>query len=401
MIQVALVRRLIVGGLIAAVVVSGLAVFRASQHQELTAYFTQAKGLHVGDEVRVLDVKVGQVTSIEPLTDNVRVRMQIDGQKIPADARATVVSPNMVTVRHVALSPVYSRGPVMADDATIPMSRTAVPVEWDEMKEQLTRLAAALGPRGANKTGAVGRLLQTSAANLDGRGPDIRRTLVNLSRALTTLSDNRGHLFASVRNLQVFTDALADSDATVREFNEQLASVSGVLAGDRKILVQALRSLGTTLRSVKAFVRDHRGGLTRGVDGLNQATKTFSEHRQALADTLQTAPTALSNYYGIYDPNVPAMTGYFTMAQFQSPAVFICSTLYSLGGTPQQCESAIAPVAKYLDALGAPSPVGVNPIQRNGRSNSEPAPGTSGDYDKPQNRSSLDGLAGLVTGGRS
>jgi phospholipid/cholesterol/gamma-HCH transport system substrate-binding protein len=275
-----------------------------------------------------------------------------------------------------------------------------VPVEWDEMKEQLTRLATALGPQGANKTGAVGRLLQTSAANLDGRGPDIRRTLVNMSRALETLSENRGHLFASVRNLQVFTDALADSDATVREFNEQLASVSGVLADDRKVLVQALGSLGTTLRSLKVIVRDHRAGVTKSVAGLDDATKIFSEHRQALADTLQTAPTALSNYYGIYDPNVPAMTGYFTLAQFQSPAAFICSTLYSLGGTPEQCANVLAPAAKYLDGL-PPLPVGLNPIQRNGRSNTAPAPGTSGDYSKQQNHSSLDGLAGLVTGGRS
>ena len=54
-----------------------------------------------------------------------------------------------------------------------------------------TRLSTALGPQGANKTGSVGRLLQTSAANLDGRGPDIKRTLVNLSKALSTGSVSR------------------------------------------------------------------------------------------------------------------------------------------------------------------------------------------------------------------
>ena len=34
----------------------------------------------------------------------------------------------------------------MGDGAVIPVDRTAVPVEWDEVKEQLMRLATELGP---------------------------------------------------------------------------------------------------------------------------------------------------------------------------------------------------------------------------------------------------------------
>ena len=45
----------------------------------------------------------------------------------------------------------------MADGATIPLERTAVPVEWDEVKTQLTRLADELGETGKPVSRAVFR----------------------------------------------------------------------------------------------------------------------------------------------------------------------------------------------------------------------------------------------------
>ena len=68
---------------------------------------------------------------------------------IPADAKAVIVAQNLVAARYVQLTPAYhSRdgGPTMRDGAVIPRDRTAVPVEWDEVKAQLTRLATDLGP---------------------------------------------------------------------------------------------------------------------------------------------------------------------------------------------------------------------------------------------------------------
>src|SRR3546814_18051617 len=80
----------------------------------------------------MLGVRVGKVTEIDPQPTRVRVTFEVDrGQKIPAGAKAVLVSPSLVSVRHLALSPVYSGGPVLEDGAVIPISRTAVPVEWD------------------------------------------------------------------------------------------------------------------------------------------------------------------------------------------------------------------------------------------------------------------------------
>ncbi len=60
----------------------------------------------------------------------------------------------------------------MADDAVIPQERTAVPVEWDDFREQLRtahRHAAADQPGGVSTLGAF---INTAADNLRGEGAE-------------------------------------------------------------------------------------------------------------------------------------------------------------------------------------------------------------------------------------
>src|SRR3546814_17113650 len=91
-----------------------------AQSRTFHAHFTEVKGLNVGDSVDMLGVRVGKVTEIDPQPTRVRVTFEVDrGQKIPAGAKAVLVSPSLVSVRHLALSPVYSGGPVLEDGGGI------------------------------------------------------------------------------------------------------------------------------------------------------------------------------------------------------------------------------------------------------------------------------------------
>ena len=63
----------------------------------------------------------------------------------------------------------YDGGAPLADDARIGLERTAVPVELDRIFSSLNDLNVALGPEGANKNGALSRLLagaETGAVRL-------------------------------------------------------------------------------------------------------------------------------------------------------------------------------------------------------------------------------------------
>ena len=384
----------LVSALLVAFVVRG----QADPHPRMTVYFTQVKGLYVGDDVDMLGVRIGEVVDIEAAPTQVKVTIEIDsGQKVPADAKAALVAPSLVSVRHVALAPVYGGGPELSDGDSIPVSRTAVPVEWDEVKEQLVRLTGALGPRGANEDGALSRLLDTSARNLEGQGANLNETIGLLSEAMTTLSESGGDIFGTVRNLEVFVEALRASDRHVVQFNRTLSSVSGILAEDRKDLAAALSGIDTAFVEVRSFIRDNRDDLTDSVEGLGRFSNLLSRNRQKLADILQVVPGTISNFYNIYDPDLPGLTGSFALPNLESPAMFICSAVFSLGGTPAQCETALQPIAQYL-SLPFPPISGGSPKTPGGDNNEGGGTGSGGglglDGVAPGLLDELDGLLG-------
>lgn len=298
----------------------------------VTAYFPRTVGIYPGSDVRVLGVRIGQVRKITPEGGRVRVELEYDAdRKVPADAQAAIINSSVVSDRYVQLLPVYRSGPVLRDGDEIPESRTAVPVELDRVFDSLHTTAEALGPEGANKDGALSRLLGVSADNLDGQGENLHRTVEDLSEAVTTLSDGRTDLFGTVRNLQVFTAALAADDKSVRSFNSSLAKVAGQLAGERKDLAAALKHLGTALGDVSAFVKKNKKSLTSNVEGLSKVTKVLVTQRAALEELLEVAPTGMSNLNNAYNPAAGTLDTRNNPDHPQDPASLLCSILKTTG----------------------------------------------------------------------
>jgi phospholipid/cholesterol/gamma-HCH transport system substrate-binding protein len=327
-----LVRRLAL--VTALTVVATLAFVLWPQHEtvRVTAYFPRTVGIYPGSDVRVLGVRIGEVKKITPEGRRVRVELEFDeGRKVPADARAAIINSSVVSDRYVQLLPVYRSGPVLRGGAVIPETRTAVPVELDRIFDSLHTTSEALGPSGANKDGSLSRLLGVSADNLDGQGKNLNRTVDDLSQAVTTLSDGRGDLFGTVRNLQVFTAALAADDKSVRSFDGSLAKVAKQLAGERKDLAAALRALATALGDVSDFVKKNKKSLTSNVRGLSKVTTVLVTQRDALAELLDVAPTGLSNLQNTYNASSGTLDTRNNPDQPQDPADLLCSVLRTTG----------------------------------------------------------------------
>jgi len=317
----------------------------------VTAYFPRTVGIYPGSDVRVLGVRIGAVRKITPEGDRVRVELEFDeGRKVPAGAKAAIINSSVVSDRYVQLLPVYRKGPVLRSGAVIPESRTAVPVELDRIFDSLHTTAEALGPKGANKDGSLSRLLGVSADNLDGQGENLNQTVQDLSQAVTTLSDGRKDLFGTVRNLQVFTAALAADDKSVRSFNTDLAKVAEQLSGERQDLADALTNLGTALGDVSAFVRRNKKSLTSDVQGLSKVTKVLVTQRAALDELLQVAPVGLSNLNNTYNPSSGTLDTRNNAQQAQDPASLLCSVLRTTGdegGKNPDCKE----LRKLFDSL--------------------------------------------------
>jgi phospholipid/cholesterol/gamma-HCH transport system substrate-binding protein len=350
--KVASLSRLVAIGVVLAVLaVSAIALWPNPGRVTATAYFPRAVSVYPGSDVRILGIKVGQVESVTPAGRAVRVKFWWEAKhKVPADAKAVIASPSIVADRYVQLTPAYSKGDVMANGAEIPLERTAVPLELDQIYQSLNDLSVALGPKGANDQGALSRLLDVSAANLNGQGAKLNQTITDVSTLTQTLAGNSKSLFSTVRQLQTFVSALAANDTLVKQFNTNFSAVSTTLAGERKDLSAALSTLALALGEVASFVKDNRALLKTTISGATDLSQILVKEKAALAEVIDTAPLGLGNLARVYNPQFGTLDQRINLAQLDKPANFICSLLLQANQPLSTC-SALKGVIDLLPKL--------------------------------------------------
>jgi virulence factor Mce-like protein len=255
------------------------------------------------------------------------------GVPVPADARAVVIEPSVVADRYVQLTPAYTGGPVMAAGAVIPVSRTAVPVEVDQIYASINRLSQALGPNGLNKHGALSELVKTGAANLTGNGASLHAMITQFGALSRTLGGNSGNLFATITYLQQFTSMLKANDGQVRLAEQQLADVSGFLASDRQDLGGALHELSIALGQVQAFISGNRGLIKSNVAKLASITKLLVDERASLSGALNEIPLAVDNVVNAYDATNHTLDGRGDLNELSMGPGANALTAITAGGT--------------------------------------------------------------------
>jgi phospholipid/cholesterol/gamma-HCH transport system substrate-binding protein len=307
------------------IAVGGYLVLPSSGSNKIVGYFSSAVGLYPGDQIRIVGVPVGTIDSIEPRADDVKITMLVDsGIKVAADARAIVMSPNLVAARFIQLAPAYTSGPVLSDGATIALAHTAVPVEWDEVKESLTDLAKQLSPAAGELQGPLGKAINQAADTFSGNGDSFRTSLRELSQAAGRLGDSRTDIFGTVKNLQVLVDALSKSNEQIVSFAGHVASVSQVLAKSSTHLDNTLGTLNQALIDVKGFLQQNNSTLIGTVNKLTDLTQVLSDQSDDIEQVLHVAGPGIANFYNIYDPAQGTLNGLISLPEFANPVQFIC-----------------------------------------------------------------------------
>ena len=129
---------------------------------------------------------------------------------------------------------------------------------------------------------------------------------------MQTLANGREDLFGTVKNLQVFSDALVANDAQVRKFNTELDQVAGELADERGSLAATLKNLSRRSSDSPAFSRQNGNAIHTDVVGLKDVTGVLNKQKAALNEILAVAPVALANLAHTYNPvrarSTPATT---------------------------------------------------------------------------------------------
>lgn len=333
------------------------------------ADFPRTISLYKGSDVKIMGVGVGKVDSVTPQGTFVTVKLSYSAKyHLPADVKAVVISPSIVGDRFVQLTPAYTGGKALPDNAVLHLKRTGTPLELDQIFGSINQLDVALGPKGANApdqsgTGALTRLLDATARNFGGEGVQFNQTLTNFSKLTKTLADNKDALFGSTREIESFVHTLSKNDTTVRRFSQSLASGSSLLSSDRQVLGEALDNLATALTQVRTFVHSNRALLTSNIAGLRSLSDTIVKRRTALDQSLTYAPTALNDLFLAYDSNTGTLdtrtnVGVNVKDLTTDPVTVLCSLIQS-GSTP-------CPLEGLGGLFGGPSKTSAAQARRGG-----------------------------------
>jgi phospholipid/cholesterol/gamma-HCH transport system substrate-binding protein len=349
--NLSIVAALLVGALVCGVLVV-LDVAGAVGKTRITAYFANSNGIFVGDEVRIAGVPVGKIDRIEPEPERAKITFWVDDHyKVPADTKAVIMSPSLVTSRAIQLTPVYRSGPAVHDGAVIPQDRTAVPVEWDDLRRQLQKLTDMLQPTEPGGVSTLGSFANTAAGNLRGEGADIRDTIVKLSQAFSALGDHSKDIFSTVKNLSILVSALQSSTGLMRQLNTNLAATTGLLADGPNEVGQAISSIDSAVGDVQSFIAENRETLGATSDKLASVTTTLTQSLDDIKQALHIAPNVLQNFINIYQPAQGTLTGALAINNFANPISFICGAIQAASrlGAEQSsklCVQYLAPIIK-------------------------------------------------------
>jgi virulence factor Mce-like protein len=274
---------------------------------ELKATFSNSANIATNSPVRIAGVDVGKVISTSRDGDNTTVTFTVDGSGQPVhDDAFAAIRPRIFLEGNffVELDPGSPSAPEMASGDTIPVSRTSIAVQLDEIltslqspvRADLSRLLESYGtaltheptaaedatqlPEVKGKTGAealngafkyggdAGRYSsQVTNALLGTEQRDLSRLVSSAGRAFGALAHSQQDLQGLIVNFDTFTGALANQSTN-------LSTTIHLLAPTLRITHASLVSLNRSLPPLRTYAIELRPAVAE-LPGLISASKPF------------------------------------------------------------------------------------------------------------------------------
>ncbi|MGH2748402.1 MAG: MCE family protein [Actinomycetota bacterium] len=283
-------RRLGVAAFAALLMVGGGATYvslQAADTYTITADVTQAPNLFEGARVMVRGVDVGVISGVEPRAGAVRITMDIrDGVRVPADATLAVVPITVIADRYVQLAPPYDSGPTLADGDHIPVTRTSIPAELDDVLEQLEGLFAALEPPSGER-GPLARLIENLDAALDDASEELAGSLEGSAAVLGNLASSEAEISGLIRNLDRLFVALANRSSQIGLVNQRLELVAEALAASRDDLEGTLENVAFLSDQAARLVSESGESLGRSFGRLKRVLREVLAHQGSLSEGMR------------------------------------------------------------------------------------------------------------------
>nr|WP_132125881.1 MlaD family protein [Actinocrispum wychmicini] len=247
------------------------------------ARFTDASGLKVGDDVRILGVKVGTVDRLSVVDDRVaEVSFDIDaGRRLPSTATATIRYRNLVGQRYLAIGTGEGSTALLDPGGTIPVERTTPALNLTVLFNGFKPLFQALQPDDVNKLAF--EIIQV----LQGEGGTVDAILQHTATLTSTIAGKDKVIGDLVDNLNSVLDTVNGRSGAVNDLVVSLQQLVSGLSADRKPIGDAISALGGLTDVTAGLLDQARPALKADIAALGPLAENLNKQEPLLDGMLK------------------------------------------------------------------------------------------------------------------
>ncbi|MFE6224110.1 MCE family protein [Streptomyces sp. NPDC057854] len=242
--------------------------------------------MHLGAEVKLRGVVVGEVRAIDSTGDGARLTLALRPGAlghVPADVRAQMLPTTLFGERFVALVPPANPAPEpLAPGAVIPEDRSGNAVELQQVLDNVLPMLTAVQPQKLSAT------LSAVSQALEGRGEKLGDTLATLDAHLKKFNPHLPALTRDLKELVKVSHLYADAAPDILTALTDFTTTSGTLAEREAALSGTLGATTRTAQDLTAFLRKNKDTIIRLSATSRPTLELLAEYSSSFPCTLRT-----------------------------------------------------------------------------------------------------------------
>ncbi|MFE6893730.1 MCE family protein [Streptomyces sp. NPDC057694] len=223
--------------------------------------------MHLGAEVKMRGVVLGEVRKIEPTETGARLVLALKPgalDRIPDDVHAQMLPTTLFGERYVALVPTSESDTaadsgvrMLAAGATIPQDRSANAIELQQVLDDVLPMLTAVQPQKLSAT------LSAVSQALQGRGDQLGDTLTQLDAHLKKFNPELPTLNEDLKQLVQVSHVYADAAPGILDALTDFTTTSGTIAEKDSDLAAAYGDTTRAAEDLDAFLRANKDNIIR------------------------------------------------------------------------------------------------------------------------------------------
>ncbi|WP_030616187.1 MCE family protein [Streptomyces achromogenes] len=242
--------------------------------------------MHLGAEVKLRGVVVGEVRAIHATGDGARLTLALKPGalgRVPSDVRAQMLPTTLFGERYVALVPSARPSPrPLAAGAVIPQDRSANAVELQQVLDHVLPMLTAVQPHKLSAT------LSAVSQALEGRGDRLGSTLTRLDAHLRRFNPQLPTLNRDLKELVKVSHVYADAAPDILTALTDFTTTSGTLAEQEAELAGTFGATTRTAEDMTAFLQQNARNIIHLSAAGRPTLQLLAEYSPSFPCTLRT-----------------------------------------------------------------------------------------------------------------